>query len=183
MYWQLLYFSVHPDLGAEYLGIWAQKRYFKKWLGPRIKGLHCFGEKEHIAKPMMVRPQSGCLVTCIWQGPHISCVQPSSHSGLHLIPCSLVQLPTSKPLPMAFQPLPGRLLPLLSLPTSCFGSVVSCPGNYSLCSWMGQFCHPLLSHTPATSPLQPPTQGQFYIKGIQFMPFPPKETEGAWGHE
>lgn len=43
----------------------------------------------------------------------------------------------------------------------------------------GQFCHPLLSHAPATSPLQPPTQGQFYIKGIWFMPFPPTETEGA----
>ena len=47
---------------------------------------------------------------------------------------------------------------------------------------MDQFCHPLLSHAPDTSPLWPPTQGQFYIKGIQLIPFPPKETEGAWGH-
>lgn len=51
--------------------------------GAENKGFTLFwGERVYcLAKTMMVWPQSGCLVTCILQGPHISYVQPSSHSA------------------------------------------------------------------------------------------------------
>lgn len=172
---QLFCPGVYPVLGAEHWAIEQRRAVSKNDLSREERVCIALGRKSKF-------PSKVC------DGRNLAALSPAScwyyaspgisiPATLAFVPSPVLwcNFPTSGSLSTAL-PLPGRCLPLLSLPTSCFSPIINCSRNYSLCFLNGAI--PPSSALLCTS--EAPIPGSVLYQGHLIHALP---TKRDWGHE